>query len=211
MRQIVIFDFDGTVIRGDSVVALLFAARKERLISLGGLCAAAAFGVLYHLKLTDALTAKRRSHAFLTRLPAETREAFLRRFAESLVGRAYPDALRRMRQHQAQGETVVLCSASCQCYMRYVAERLPVDALLCTPCADDGHVIGPNCRGAEKVRRVQVWLEEQQLAPGEIAAAYGDSRGDAPILRLSHQPVLVNAKRGLIRALPEAERVAWKE
>ena len=178
MRKVAVFDFDGTVIRGDSVVALLLYARKRKAIPLSGLIRAALYGLAYRVKLTDALTAKARSHAFLADMPAKEREDFLRAFARTLADRAYPQAVEQMRRHRAAGDMVMICSASCACYMRYVSELLGADALLCTPSEPDGRVRGPNCRGEEK--------------------------------ELSAHPVLINAKRGLKKLMPDAERREWK-
>ena len=210
-RQAAVFDFDGTVIRGDSIVALLRLARRQGYLSLPGLAYSALCGILYYLHLMNAMAAKRRSHAFLTRMRPAEREKLLRSFADSLVSRAYPDALRQMAAHHQKGDLVVLCSASCQCYMQYVAPLLGADALLCTPSAPDGQCLGPNCRGQEKVRRVTAWLAENGLPGDAICAAYGDSKGDAPILRASREPVLVNPKKGLKKALPDARQVSWQE
>lgn len=208
-KQIAVFDFDGTLIRGDSVVALLFFARKKGRLSLAGLIGAGWYGLLYRVHLTDALTAKGRSHAFLARMDEAERQTFLREFAGTLTARVYADGLSQIKKHREQGDLVVICSASCQCYMQYVAEALQADALLCTPSAADGRVLGPNCRGEEKVSRVNQWLDQQNLPHGSIVAAYGDTAGDAPILRASEHPVLVNAKKKLRRLLPEAEQVTW--
>ena len=194
-KRIAVFDFDGTLIRGDSVVALLFFGRKEGKLSAWELVKTGWYGLLYHLRLVDALTAKGLSHAFLARMDDGERHAFLRAFAGTLTARVYARGLAQIKKHQAQGEQVILCSASCQCYMRYVAETLGVDALLCTPSHADGTVLGPNCRGEEKVRQLQDWLEQQGGALDCIVAAYGDTPGDAPILRASQHPVLVNAKK----------------
>lgn len=210
MRQAAVFDFDGTVIRGDSVTALLFYARKKQKIGLFTLMLAGVCGGLYRLHLMDAATAKRHSHAFLTRMETGEREAFLQDFARSLVGRAYPDALAEITAHRDQGHLVVICSASGQCYMRYAARLLQADALLCTPCGEDGGFLGPNCRGEEKVRRMTAWLQENGLTQEAILAAYGDTKGDAPLLRMSQMPVLVNPKRALKKALPSARQVCWK-
>ena len=211
MGQIAVFDFDGTVIRGDSVVALLLFARKKKRISLFGLLRAAWFGALYHLKLADALTAKRKSHDFLAQIPTRQREAFLRDFAKTLASRAFPKALEQIKRHHDAGDTVVLCSASCECYMQYVFPLIGADFLLCTPCEPDGRVLGPNCRGQEKVRRVYTWLDQRQLPHDILCAAYGDSKGDAPILQASAHPVLVNPQRSLRREMPKAAQVQWEE
>ena len=211
MSGVAVFDFDGTVIRGDSIVALLRFACRRGVISWPDMAISALCGGLYHLHLMSDVTAKRRSHAFLTRLEPAAREALLRDFAQTLIDRAYPQALLRMRQHRQAGDVVILCSASCACYMQYVAALLPVDALLCTPSTAAGGMLGPNCRGAEKVRRVRAWLEEQNLSSASIVAAYGDTKGDRYILEQSQQPVLVNPKRALCRAMPHAQRVIWNE
>lgn len=209
MSGAAVFDFDGTVIRGDSIVALTRLAQRRGYISVAAALWAGTCGVLYHLGLMEEMSVKRRGHAFLTRLSPAEREELLRGFAQSLADRAYSEALARMRAHRAAGDKVVLCSASCSCYMQYVATLLPVDALLCTPSAADGGALGPNCRGVEKVRRVRAWLAEEGLPPDSIVAAYGDSKGDMYILRESRRPVLVNPKRALRRRMPEAERVQW--
>lgn len=209
MSKIAVFDFDGTVIRGDSIVAMQHAARAKGYIGLPALAYAGLCGMLYHLRLLSPMQSKHVGHAFLTRLSKAERTAFLQEFARDLVNRAYPEAIQRMEAHRAAGERVVLCSASGECYMRYVAAMLPVDALLCTPCTEDGDMLGPNCRGKEKVIRVREWLTEQGLPRDCIGAAYGDTAGDAYILRESAHPVLVNPKAKLIRALPQAERVKW--
>ena len=47
MAGIAVFDFDGTVIRGDSVVTLLFFARKRGALTLGGLLRAALAGAVF--------------------------------------------------------------------------------------------------------------------------------------------------------------------
>ena len=211
MEQIAVFDFDGTVIRGDSVVALLLFARKRKLISSLGLLKAAWYGALYHLRLTDALTAKQKSHSFLMKIPEAARESFLREFAGTLADRAFPGALEQIKKHRAAGDTVILCSASCSCYMRYVLPLIGAEHLLCTPCGPDGRVLGPNCRGQEKVRRVYEWLDARKIPHSAICAAYGDSMGDAHILLASAQPVLVNPKRSLRRALPKARLTYWQE
>ena len=209
MAGLAVFDFDGTVIRGDSVVALLLFARKRGALSRRGLLRAALAGAAYRIGCMDALTAKRKSHDFLAAMPAAERNRLLQDFARSLAGRVYPPALRQIEVHRAAGDIVVLCSASCQCYMRYVAPLLLADVLLCTPSDAEGRTVGPNCCGEEKVCRLQDWMRENGIPSDAPLTAYGDSRSDAPILRMSQHPVLVNAKRGLRKALPDAEKVVW--
>ncbi len=209
--EVAVFDFDGTIIRGDSIVSLQRYAFKRGCVSLLGVIRAVCCGALYHAHIMSAVTAKKHSHSFLQRMAPEARDNLLRSFAQSLVNRAYPLALARLKDHQAHSDLVIICSASCECYMQYVAPLLGADALLCTPSMADGSMLGPNCRGEEKVRRVTQWLKEKRLPKDCICAAYGDSAGDAPILRMSRHPVLVNPKSRLVKLMPDAEQVQWSE
>lgn len=211
ISDVAVFDFDGTIIRGDSIVSLQRYALKHRCVSLLGVIRAVCCGALYHAHIMSAATAKKHSHSFLTRMTPEARENLLRSFAQSLVSRAYPNALTKLKEHRERGDLIIICSASCECYMQYVAPLLGVDALLCTPSKDDGGMLGPNCRGEEKVRRVTQWLKEHGLTERSICAAYGDSAGDAPILSMSRHPVLVNPKPKLVKLMPDAEQVQWSE
>ena len=211
MNDIAVFDFDGTVIRGDSVTALVLYARKKGILSAGELLACAFQGILYRLHLSDALTAKTYAHRFLKRMPADERLCFLSSFARLLAERAYPEALKEIQRYHAADMHVVLCSASCECYMQFVAEELQADALLCTPCDPDGTVRGPNCRGEEKVRRIDRWLAENGMTRNCLTAGYGDSKGDIPMLLMCRNATLVNPSSNLRHMLPSARQVRWTE
>lgn len=99
--------------------------------------------------------------------------------------------------------------------MRLLPEFLPVDDVIATRCTVDaqGRYTGEveeNCKGEEKPRRIQAWLNEQGLAADWPACrAYGDSLSDAPMLAMTGHPVLVDPKQPLAQRLPAAERVRW--
>ena len=211
MQRVAVFDFDGTIIYGDSVVNMLQIGRKQGKVSLPLLLKAAVAGVLYHLGFISAISSKRAAHAFLAKMSDADREKFLQDFAQSLVNRARPEAIRQIRAHQAAGEHVILCSASGDCYMQYVAPLLGMDALLCTPCDEKGLPCGENCRGKEKVRRVNAYLKEAGMENAVLTAGYGDTLGDAPILRKCKTPVLVRPKKKLKKAMPEATVANWED
>ena len=110
--------------------------------------------------------------------------------------RAFPSWLRddvvaRLRWHQSQGHWVVLVSASYGFYLRHLAESLGCRAVLSTECEIDergiltGHLVGVNCRGPEKERRLREWLSDQAINPAYVFA-YGDSRGDDEMLAMAN-------------------------
>ena len=211
MQRVAVFDFDGTIIYGDSVVDMLKKGYREKLVSLPQLLCTAGAGALYHIGLISPITSKRSAHRFLSKLPQEKRDAFLQKFAKSLYDRARPEALQQIRKHQENGEHVILCSASGDCYMQYVAPLLQVNALLCTPCDENGLPCGTNCRGEEKVRRVNNYLAEHDLQNATLTAGYGDTVGDAPILKKCQTPVLVRPRKKLKKLLPDAAVANWQD
>lgn len=109
-----------------------------------------------------------------------------------------PDTLARLRWHQRQGHRTVIVSASMGAYLRPLADRLGVDAVLCTDVTLDGDrytgvLDHGNCRGREKARRLRAWMAERGLSDATVWA-YGNSRGDRELLQLADHPTLVAAR-----------------
>ncbi len=106
------------------------------------------------------------------------------------------DTVARLRRHREIGHMAVLTSASLESYLLPLGELLGVDGVVCTRLEHDGEgrltgrLEGRNCRGAEKARRFQAWLDEHGLADA-IVWAYGDSSSDAELLERADHPVWV--------------------
>ena len=204
------FDFDGTMIPGDSIVAFVRYARKRRVMPLSEFLRAAVWAAGYGLHLVSAADSKNAALRFRMRLSPADREALDRAFAEDcLLPRVYPQARACIARHLRQGRAPVIVTASTENYMRFIANALGVSALLATPLMDGG-TVGENCRGEEKPARIRAWLQEQDREADYAASfAYGDSKSDLPLLRLCGHPVQVNPKRALKKAAPDMEKEIW--
>lgn len=111
------------------------------------------------------------------------------------------DVVDRLRVHLAEGDTVVLVSASFEVYLRPLAASLGVQHVLATRLAVDdaglltGALSGPNCRGPEKVRRLHAWLDARGADRSQVhVTAYGDSTGDRELLLDADEPHWVGNK-----------------
>ena len=194
-----VYDFDGTMIRGDSIVAYLRYAHARRRMGFPALLRAGWAGLVSRMGVLSAGEAKRRALSFRDRLTEEERCALDTAFAITLRDSIRPAALRQMAQDHAAGRKIVLLSASTDNYMLPLAALLKVDALICTPA---GLLPEGNCRGAEKVRRLEAWLAEKGLTPDRpTTVAYGDSRSDAPVRARAGTAYLVNPRRRVRRKL----------
>jgi len=205
-----VYDFDGTIIPGDSVEDLLLFAYNKEIISASYLIKAAIKAIGFKSHLIGEECAKTAGHAFLKEIPVKEREGLMKEFAAHIVKKARPEALKTIRDYQGKGVKVILCSASCECYMKYVADMLGTD-LLCSASDENGMYRPPNCKGDEKVNRLRVWLIDNSMTQHDLVCGYGDSVSDAPMLRFCQDAVLVNAKKALKKEMPKTKSVKWRE
>jgi len=121
--------------------------------------------------------------------------AFAGRVSASWMRR---DVAEKLRWHQDQGHVVVLVSASLSPYLLPLGDILEVDAVLCTEPEEEegtytGALRGPNCRGAEKMVRLEAWAHDAGISGHDwLQYAYGDSAGDAAMLRAAGEGVNVS-------------------
>jgi phosphatidylglycerophosphatase C len=193
------FDFDGTLSTRDNVLPYLRIVAGTR--DLARAIAAAA----------PALAASRRDpnqrdvakEIVLRGTVAGRSESYLRdvgaRYARLVIAQHLArDTVALLEQHRAEGHAIVLVSASLHVYLDPIAELLGADAVLATALEVDadgrctGEITGANCRGIEKVRRLDEWLGGRDV----VIHAYGDSSGDDELLARAHHGTWVGRKKG---------------
>lgn len=214
-----LFDFDGTLAPGDSIVPYLWYAWRRGLVSLRHLAAAGWAGILPILcpKRYTNTWAKNKALSFLQGRSVAEMDAFaLDFFHQRLEKRLFPAGLAEVRRLREEGYRVLLVTASPEAYMLAVGRALGVDAVLATPCGltpDGKHytgLVGENCKGVEKSLRIAAYLAANHLElDWEQSRAYGDSLSDVPMLTLTAFPVCVNPNAKLRNALTQAERLRW--
>jgi len=137
-------------------------------------------------------------HATLGGIARAQLQNWTRRYLARVLKHAlHAEALRRLEQHQARGDYLVLLSASTDLYVPELAGALGFAEAICTGLEwrDDvlvGYLSTPNRRGEEKVRCLER-LRAQH--PRRLLAAYGNAGSDIPHLRMADRPVLVNGNR----------------
>ena len=180
------FDFDGTLTRRDTLFPfLLFVVGTptfayKLLLSLPVLTG-------YALGLIRNDIAKQH---VLTRFLANMELAELQRKGEQFAEQKLPwllrtEAMWRLHWHLQNGHRCVVVSASLELYLHPWAIKMGFSDALGSQLetrADGyvtGNLLGQNCFGPEKVRRLDALLGERG---GYTLYAYGDSRGDKELL-----------------------------
>jgi len=209
------FDFDGTLIRGDSIIRFCFYAFRKGLCGPFGLMRAGVMGALYMAKLITAETSKQTTLSFLRGKTQKELEAIAEDFAKTaLIPNLYKEGVERIRKHQQEGAQVWLVSASTAFYLEPVKKHLNIDRLIGTRLHVDengvcsGLIDGHNCRGVEKTLRIaEMMAANDEMVDYAASYGYGDTAGDIPMLMLCQHKTAVNPRKKLVKGLEGADGV----
>lgn len=189
--NLALFDFDGTITTADTFTPFIrYAAGRTRTIAGMALLSPMILG--YELGLVPAppMRAAAAHVCFRGRREAEVRELGAR-YSETLPRVVRPEALDKLRWHQANADAVIVVSASLDVYLRPWCESLGL-ALICTELEASsgtltGRYAGGDCTGSEKARRV---LARYDLRQYSTVYAYGDTTEDHELLGLANKRYL---------------------
>jgi phosphatidylglycerophosphatase C len=199
-RGVAAFDFDGTLVPGDSLPGFLARLLGRASFSRALATATPAMVLGYHQAGRDgskaallrrALAGQAATHA------AEVGEAF----GASLARRVRPEMAERLVWHRQQGHRQVLVSASLAVYLEPFGRLTGFDEVIATrlETGPDGRLTGrmdgPNVRAHRKAQLLRDTLGSD---PVEVWA-YGDSAGDREMLQMADHPTRVT-RRTLRRA-----------
>lgn len=196
------FDYDGTLIEGDSILYWLAYYYHRRPLRRVFQTANIAGLILYAGRVISSHTLKR---VFLWPLafekPGEL-DALARGFVrDDLSRRFHVPVLARLHAHRRLGHNVTVISASAAFYLRHLAELLPPGCrLLGTEMERDrGFLRFPryrdgNLRGNNKIRRLR-GLGFADAGRGGFA--YSDHHHDVPLLEFVEHPQCIRPTRKL--------------
>ena len=195
-KAIAVFDFDGTMTPGDSIIRYVIYAARRGFEPRRKIWLRLWQGLLSVSGVMSAEEGKSRALSFLARMTSQEQEEFNRAFCRDvLMPRIFPLALKRMEAHRADGLHILLVSASPDTYINYLKEFLPIDTVIGSPTDQKGRV-SSSARGQEKARRVLEWAGRQaDDIDWENSFSYGNSSNDLPVMRLTGHPVCVNPSR----------------
>ncbi len=199
-KKILVFDFDGTLTRRDSLLAFIrYAAGLPRL--LGALLLLSPRLVLMKLHLADNGRTKERLFArFFRGMPLEEFNRLCGGFAHDRAGIIRPRARQAVATALSGGVPVFIVSASVDNWVApffYTGGRPsrgphPIEVVGTQAEVAGGRLTGrfatKNCYGAEKVRRLEEALPDLREHRSDYhVTACGDSRGDKELLEYADE------------------------
>lgn len=186
-RQLVIFDLDGTITRSDTLIPFL-AGCLVRFPRVRANMFLLPFDMIrFSIGRLSAGTMKERLlRAVIGGLPVEDVDRWAQTFATRVVvAQCHGSMLNLIKEHQAQGDRLILLSASPSLYVRWIGQALGISEIVATEIEIEqgrytGVLVTPNCAGHEKLRRIREHLRADKYAGKTLA--FGDRESDRPLL-----------------------------
>ncbi len=187
-KIVAIFDFDDTLTTQDSFMSFFkFVVGKWPYYL--GLIICSPILVAYFLKLLpNWMTKEIMLRYFLKGLSLEKLNNLGVEYASQIIPNLIRnEAIQRVKWHQQQNHELMIISASIENYLIPWGKANNFNYIICTKLQENNNLItgkidGNNCYGDEKVKRLQ---EIINIAEYEIYA-YGDSKGDLPLLNIAN-------------------------
>ena len=183
MEKLAIFDIDYTITRKETLMEFFKYIVSKDIKNIKFLPRALYSGAMYGIKVFD----------------------------ERISKILYKDAVDMIKKLKNEGYMVVLISASPEFYVKEFYAIKEVDLIIGTKFAFEGgkfirKMDGKNCKGEEKVRRLNEVLKEKNIKVDfKNSYMFSDSLSDKPLLDLVGNPYLINYKKK-----HEIEILRWK-
>ena len=184
-----LFDFDGTITTDDSLIKFIRYTVGD-IQTAWGMLLLSPMLITYKLKLIPNYKAKQRMLSYFFKGIDERQfQKVAKEYSLNHIDTILrPKAIEKIAWHKEQGHTIVIVSASIECWLKPWCDKNGLDIISTKIEIKDGVVTGKlltkNCYGIEKVNRIK---EKYNLSDYDHIYAYGDSRGDKELLALADE------------------------
>ena len=185
--SIAFFDFDGTITYKDTLFEIIKYQKGKRALYVG-LTKLSPWLIAMKLRIISNAATKEKVLAFFFKdTPLQDFQRKCDEFiATKLPLLIRPDALKEINKHKQNNATVVIVTASAENWIAGWFRQKHIECIGTKLEIKDGKITGnidgKNCNGIEKVNRIKALF---QLDAYETILAYGDTKGDKPMLSLA--------------------------
>ena len=212
-RAVAFFDFDNTLIAGDSQGLEIEYLFKRRLIPVTQLIPIVTANFLFKRNLLSAEKMVRVCLRIYRGMRADQPATWAEDLYRTIIrARLVPLVLAAVRKHRREGHLPVILSASLPHLIASAARDLEIEQVICTRLEIDaeglftGKTDGPVCVGSQKAILARQFAEQLGMKLGS-AYAYSDHHADIDLFKIVGHPVAVSPTPQLFRM---ANRYNWK-
>lgn len=212
MEKLAIFDIDYTITRKETLMEFFKYLVSKDIKNMKFLPRALYSGLMYGVKVYDERKVKECFLKFIENIDEAELAKLTKSFYDERISKIlYKDAVDMIKKLKMEGYMVVLISASPEFYVKEFYAIKEVDLIIGTKFTFEGRKFtrkmhGNNCKGEEKVRRLNEALKEKNIKVDfKNSYMFSDSLSDKPLLDLVGNPYLINYKKK-----HEIEILRWK-
>ncbi len=202
MEKLAIFDIDYTITRKESLMEFFKYIVSKDIKNIKFLPRALYSGLMYGIKVYDERKVKECFLKFIENIDEVELANLTKSFYDERLSKIlYKDAVEMIKKLKKEGYMVILISASPEFYIKEFYAIKEVDLIIGTKFAFEGgkfirKMDGNNCKGEEKVRRLNEVLKEKNIKVDfKNSYMFSDSLSDKPLLDLVGNPYLINYKK----------------
>jgi len=200
-HKIAIFDFDGTLIRGDSFILYMLLTYVYCMFfkPAKAVCVPFKFSLIVRqlidqIRYSDVRRLKESLLVLFTGgLELRHIDGINNYFCKMLKPFIRKKIFNDFRRLKREGYVTILLSASPDIYLQWIKESFGFDILISTKVeiinnTATGKIIGENCKGVEKLRRLKEILSEDEISN---AISYADNESDRLLMQAVNKPIWV--------------------
>jgi phosphatidylglycerophosphatase C len=193
--KIAVFDFDGTIYKGDATKDFCWYFYRKKPLRSYYLLVQLTYWLLWRLKLLTTTQFKSTFIQFLNRANDEQITGLLNSFWEEKKSLVHANLVLEISRLKKDGAHVVVVSASPELFIKTFCLSLGVDTVLGSELKvlNNKYSLLVNCRGQEKLKRIK-----RDFTDFEIIAAYSDNEDDDVLLNMAKNGHWVDKKGKLI-------------
>ncbi len=202
MEKLAIFDIDYTLTKKETLIQFYKFIIKKKPFLMLHFPKIAISGLFYLTKIFDAGKAKEMFIGFIDGIKEDEMQDLVKEFYDKKLSTIlYKDAIDTIKKLKSEGYKVYLISASAEFYLKELYNIKEVDKIIGTRFTLEGgsykrKIIGENCKGEEKVRRLKEVLKKENIEVDfKNSYMFSDSLADLPLFKLVGHPYLINAKK----------------
>lgn len=203
-KKVLLLDIDYTVINTDSMIDFFVYSLKTKPIkTILKLPYVLIILVLHALKMVSLNKAKEAVFSPIVNYTEGELEQFFTNVLEQKINSNMEQIIEKAREDNM---FIIMITASPFAYMKYFkkygyADEVIGTELEYTNSKYKNKIVGNNCKGKDKVAKIQELLVKKDLVIDfENSYAYSDSKSDLPMLSLVKNAYLVNKKDGNVKS-----------
>lgn len=203
MKEIVLFDVDDTIIKGQSQKLFLDFLFKNNYVSIAYFLRLSLWFIFYKIGLIkNPKSAMQYAFSFTkNRTELDIAGIVEKFFNSTLVYKIYPEAKKIIKEHRDKGRSVLLVSNAVDVLIRKIASYLEADDFISTKLeiidgVYTGNINGNIMYGEIKKQSVEHYIKSKGFTL-DNSWAYGDHMSDIFLLSIVKNPYVINPSKEL--------------